>query len=78
MDLFIFIKYYLPHNKYVIFIGKIKDLLSDLEGKILYEEAFLRVKNGIRLSARFNILGRKQKMYRRVSFELLRIKVLYS
>lgn len=48
VDLFIFIKYYLPHNEYVIFIGKIKDLLSDLEGKI-YEEAFLRVKNAIGL-----------------------------
>ncbi len=48
VDLFIFIKYYLPHNEYVIFIGKIKDLLLDLEGKI-YEEAFLRVKNAIGL-----------------------------
>jgi abortive infection bacteriophage resistance protein len=48
VDLFIFIKYYLPHDEYVIFIEKIKKLMLDLEGKI-YEEAFRRVKNNIGL-----------------------------
>lgn len=48
VDLFIFLKYYLPHNEYVHFIEKIKKLLVALEKKI-YQEAFLRVKTNIGL-----------------------------